>query len=161
LSTVACLARLTLHGFVIAEVATLSTELFPCVCCGYLTLDEPPGSYGICPICFWEDDEVQLRYPHLAGGANHVSLFEGQSNYADYGACEERIKPFVRAALATDAREEGWRPIDPAIDRFDGFPIRAGDSAGNAYFEASTASPAHESDGRAEGFELYWWRDSG
>jgi hypothetical protein len=27
------------------------TTRYPCPCCGYLVLDEEPGSYEICPIC--------------------------------------------------------------------------------------------------------------
>lgn len=31
-----------------------------CLSCGYKTLDEePPGTYDICEICFWEDDGYQ------------------------------------------------------------------------------------------------------
>ncbi|GLZ78526.1 hypothetical protein Afil01_33330 [Actinorhabdospora filicis] len=36
---------------------------FPCVCCGHLTMDSPPGLHDICRVCFWEDDGVQLRWP--------------------------------------------------------------------------------------------------
>ena len=39
---------------------------------------EPPGSCDICPICFWEDDNVQLRWPDWAGGANTPALIESQ-----------------------------------------------------------------------------------
>jgi Cysteine-rich CPCC len=35
-------------------------------------LDGPPGSYEICPVCFWDDDLVQLRWPTYAGGANQA-----------------------------------------------------------------------------------------
>jgi hypothetical protein len=35
------------------------------------------GSYDICPICGWEDDVSQLRFPRMHG-ANKVSLIEGQ-----------------------------------------------------------------------------------
>jgi len=43
---------------------------YPCPCCGHRIFDEPPGSCDICKICFWEDDNVQLRWPDYAGGAN-------------------------------------------------------------------------------------------
>ena len=29
-------------------------------------LNEPPGSHDICSICFWEDDNIQLRWPDYA-----------------------------------------------------------------------------------------------
>ncbi|WP_248129036.1 CPCC family cysteine-rich protein [Pseudomonas sp. W2Aug9] len=27
--------------------------MFTCPCCGYAVFEEHPGSYDICPICFW------------------------------------------------------------------------------------------------------------
>jgi len=56
------------------------TIAYPCPCCGYLVFGDLPGSYGICPICFWEDDLSQLRFP-MTGGANHVTLVDGQRNF--------------------------------------------------------------------------------
>ncbi len=48
---------------------------YTCPCCGYRTLDEePPGTYDICEICFWEDDPVQFVDPDYEGGANTPSL---------------------------------------------------------------------------------------
>ncbi|MFF1900798.1 CPCC family cysteine-rich protein [Streptomyces sp. NPDC058206] len=51
---------------------------FPCVCCGHLTLGEPPGSYEICSVCFWEDDRVQLRWPKttVCSCAGRIGLAE-------------------------------------------------------------------------------------
>ncbi len=60
---------------------------YPCPCCGHLVFAEGPGSYDICEICFWEDDNVQLRWPTMDGGANAVSLVEGQWAFARTG-CE-------------------------------------------------------------------------
>src|SRR5581483_339967 len=70
---------------------SVSSMTYPCPCCGYLVFNEPPGSYGICGICFWEDDAVQLAFPDLAGGANKCSLMDGQVAYEKYGACEQRF----------------------------------------------------------------------
>jgi hypothetical protein len=55
-----------------------SDGLHPCPACGFEVLSEPAGSYDICPVCDWEDDEIQLRFPAMRGGANTASLFEWQ-----------------------------------------------------------------------------------
>ena len=48
---------------------------FPCPCCGYFMFKEPPNSYDICEICFWEDDALQLEFATtLDGGANTMTL---------------------------------------------------------------------------------------
>jgi len=92
--------------------------LYPCPCCGHLMFDQPPGSFDICDICFWEDDVVQLAFPDLAGGANHCSLIEGQRSYAEFGACEQRVLPHVRRANESDPRDPSWRPLDAGRDRY-------------------------------------------
>jgi hypothetical protein len=97
---------------------------FPCPCCGHLVLSEPPGSYEICPICFWEDDSVQLRWPDWAGGANKPSLVEAQQNYREMGATEERFKKCVRAAAAHEPADPAWRPIDPERDSFEPISVQ-------------------------------------
>ncbi|MCF2538686.1 hypothetical protein K6168_23930 [Streptomyces sp. FB2] len=57
------------------------SDSYPCPCCGHRVLDAMPGSYEICPVCFWEDDGVQSRWPTMAGGANQVSLIDAQRNW--------------------------------------------------------------------------------
>jgi hypothetical protein len=64
------------------ETAQVS-DSYPCLCCGHCVLDAMPGSYEICPVCFWEDDGVQFRWPTMDGGADKVSLREAQRNYQD------------------------------------------------------------------------------
>jgi hypothetical protein len=103
---------------------------FPCPCCGYLVHEEPPGSYDICPICFWEDDALQLEFATtLSGGANRPTLLAAQQSYATIGACEERILADVRLPTDDDRCDAEWRPIDPEIDFFpdwnDPDPVRA------------------------------------
>ncbi|MGQ4390061.1 CPCC family cysteine-rich protein [Streptomyces sp. SAS_270] len=115
------------------------TLKYPCVCCGWLTMDEPPGSYQICPLCFWEDDAIQLRWPDYSGGANRPSLIEAQANYQALGACEERAVELVRPPLEDEAKDLSWRRIDPARDRFE-----PGGIALAAWPEDRTV--------------LYWWR---
>ena len=35
----------------VARFEVLADKELPSPCCGYLTLEQPPGSYDICPIC--------------------------------------------------------------------------------------------------------------
>lgn len=103
-----------------SEVSRLNPdERYPCPCCGYLAFVEPPGSYDICPICFWEDDIVQLRWPDFPGGANRPSLIDSQINYQDFGAKERRVLEHVRPPESADDRDSAWRPADPDRDRFE------------------------------------------
>jgi hypothetical protein len=74
-----------------------------CPCCGYRTLcDLFPGSYEICPVCFWEDDLVQFEDPNQGCGANHVSLMQARKKYVVFGACEKEALPHVRRPLASE-----------------------------------------------------------
>lgn len=85
---------------------------YTCPCCGYKSLDEePPGTFQICKICFWEDDNVQFHDPDYEGGANAVSLKQGQKNFLEFGACEEFYTPYVRKTAAYDERDPDWKPF--------------------------------------------------
>jgi hypothetical protein len=106
--------------------------LYPCPACGYLVFDEPPGSYDVCPFCFWEDDRVQLIFPDM-GGAN-TTLIQYQQNLSDPKAW--RSEP-----LPGDIRDHEWRPIDTQKDRF----LRSDD-------------PPAEQPRPSEGACLYYWR---
>lgn len=80
-------------------------EKYACPCCGYNTLDEqPPGTFGLCPICYWEDDNVQFHDPDYEGGANHVSLHQAQENFRAFGAESRASLPFVRTPTVKDER---------------------------------------------------------
>jgi hypothetical protein len=69
-----------------------------CPCCACRTLEPaPPGTFEICPVCWWEDDNVQFENPRFAGGANSVSLEEARSNYRAFGASEKGLRDRVRA----------------------------------------------------------------
>jgi hypothetical protein len=70
---------------------------FACPCCGFLTRSrKPAGTFEICPVCYWEDDNVQHDDPYFPGGANDVSLAQARANFASFGASEIRVKPFTR-----------------------------------------------------------------
>jgi phosphoribosyl 1,2-cyclic phosphodiesterase len=117
------------------------TALFPCPCCGYLTSSEP-GSHDICPICDWEDDLSQLRFPRSGGGANHESLEEAQANFAKIGVKSAVHLTHVRPAGPEDVRDPLWRPLDPAGDAIE-VPVRGRD---------------YGADYPADRTELYYWR---
>lgn len=76
-----------------------------CPCCGNLTMPDNgsfPGSFVICPVCFWEDDDVQLDNPDFAGGANRPSLNQARSNYRMFGAKDEQARSLVRPPKASE-----------------------------------------------------------
>ena len=62
-----------------------------CPCCDYVSLPDR-GSYAICPICFWEDDGLDLQRLDAHSGPNHITLREGRANFAKFGACDEKAK---------------------------------------------------------------------
>ncbi|HEY5835740.1 CPCC family cysteine-rich protein [Streptomyces sp.] len=95
------------------------SDRYPCPCCGHRVLDEMPGSFEICPICFWEDDDVQFRWPTTTGGANRVSLIEAQRNYQDSGACDQHGRKYVRPPAEDEPLDPAWRPIDLTRDFFE------------------------------------------
>jgi hypothetical protein len=112
---------------------------YTCPCCGHRVLGEPPGSYEICGVCFWEDDRVQLRWPDWTGGANAPSLIDAQVAYAELGAIEICFIGLVRLPTVDELLDPGWRPIDPAVDSFEPRGIQ-------------------ERPWPQDGTTLYWWR---
>lgn len=88
-------------------------DKFACPCCGYRTLREKPGgTYNICEVCFWEDDPIQLDDPDYEGGANRVSLKQGQRNFQEFGACERDMVKNVRRPNSDEGRDDNWKFID-------------------------------------------------
>ncbi len=59
----------------------------------------PPGTFEICPICNWEDDNVQFNDIDFLGGANNVSLREARKNFKEFGAVSLKFLKEVRAPL--------------------------------------------------------------
>ena len=51
----------------------MSETYYPCPCCGNLVFSEL-HAFEICPICNWEDDNVQFEDANYIGGANQKSL---------------------------------------------------------------------------------------
>jgi hypothetical protein len=86
---------------------------YTCPCCGHKTFSEKPdGTYEICPVCFWEDDPIQMNDPDYAGGANKVSLKQGQKNFQKFGACEIKMVKNVRTPNIDEPLDNNWRLLD-------------------------------------------------
>lgn len=68
-------------------------EKYKCPCCGYYTLDSK-GLYDICPVCFWEDEEVEDHNEY--NQCNRVSLSEARQNYLKFGSCTKDMRRYVR-----------------------------------------------------------------
>ena len=81
--------------------------------------DSQPGSHQVCPICGWEDDLAQLRFPRMPGSANAVSLENAQVNYAAFGVAEVKNRGMTRSALEQERRDEDWRPLDANRDNIE------------------------------------------
>ncbi|MEK6581007.1 MAG: CPCC family cysteine-rich protein [Nitrospirota bacterium] len=119
---------------------------YTCPVCGYLVFKEPPGSYDICPFCFWEDDIVQLAYPDMAGGANKVSLIEAQNNFNRFKVSEQQFKKNVQEATSDDKRDQLWRPINSDKDMY----LHWSSERDHALWQAYNDEPSAR---------LYYWRD--
>lgn len=81
------------------EVDWMEVPRFRCPCCAFRTLDEEPsGTYEICHVCGWEDDNVQFDDPDFRGGANRNSLNECRAEF------RLRLKndPSLRSAAEAD-----------------------------------------------------------
>lgn len=88
----------------------MNNELYTCPCCGYITLEGcPPGTFEICEICYWEDDNVQFEDPFYEGGANRVSLYVAQRNFMKYGASEELFIDSVRKPTMHDQLDRHFK----------------------------------------------------
>ena len=126
-------------------VPPATPERFPCPCCGHLVFTMAPGSHQTCPVCAWEDDLAQLRFPRMAGSANGISLEDGQKNYSEHGAAERRNRAVTRDPLEQEPREAAWRPLDERVDNIE--EPQRGVKYADSYPLADTTV-------------LYYWRDT-
>jgi hypothetical protein len=122
-----------------------SQQKFPCPCCGYLVFERMPGHHETCPICWWEDDLAQLRFPKMPGGANGVSLLDAQQNFAELGTAEKKNRGLPRPPFETEHQDSGWRPLDSAADNIEE-PHRGEDYSRTYPWRDTTV--------------LYYWRKS-
>jgi len=86
-----------------------TTEKFSCPCCGHLTISGPtPGSWEVCPVCFWEDS-IGSEDSWGAGGEDDLML--AQRAYLKMGASHADWLGKVRAPLPEEMRSESWRTL--------------------------------------------------
>lgn len=86
----------------------MKNKKYTCVCCGHKVFDHL-FDFEICPVCGWEDDPTQIRFP-IEKGANKVCLIEAQFNFAKTGLLYEGFLNFADGKkYETDP---DWRPFD-------------------------------------------------
>lgn len=126
-------------------VSTMPNRKYPCPCCGYRVFHYQPGSHERCPICLWEDDLAQLRFPRMPGSANMVSLESAQHNFESFGSAERRNMAVTRAPVDGEERDTSWRPLDPKRDNVE--EPQGGINYADTYPLADTTV-------------LYYWRET-
>ena len=77
--------------------------MYFCPCCGYRVFyEQPPGTYLVCPICFWEDTGETGK------------LRQAQLNFIKIGACHPQWLERVRCPKQ-DERDPNWQLLDEKI----------------------------------------------
>ncbi|MBW4600813.1 MAG: hypothetical protein KME29_14735 [Calothrix sp. FI2-JRJ7] len=88
-------------------------KLYPCPCCGYLTLEsQPPGTNLFCPICFWVDEAENSNWI----GNRFLSLRQAQLNFIEFGACDQEWLSYVRRLSTADIRDSNWQPVEQILE---------------------------------------------
>ncbi len=90
----------------LAGMAKRAARRFGCPCCGYQTLTQaPPGTFEICPVCDWEDDNLQFAKPDYEGGANKISLRQAQNRFLRLHGLRQL------ARISGFKRDPDWEPL--------------------------------------------------
>lgn len=79
-----------------------SDDDLQCPCCDYFTFTEK-FSYDICPICFWEEDGLDIDNIEQHSGPNHLSIKEARLNFKKYGACD---KSMIKNVISVSERKK-------------------------------------------------------
>jgi Cysteine-rich CPCC len=81
----------------VAGQDTSTGRRYACPCCDFPSLAQPPtGTFAICPICRWEDDNIQFEDLDRKGGANTVSLRQARQNFRQHGVSGPRRRQRAR-----------------------------------------------------------------
>ena len=78
-----------------------------CPCCGCYTIDgNDEVIVDICPVCYWQYDEVSQEHPDIVlGGPNgKLSLNQARKNYKNFGACCKDALSYVRQPFEEEKR---------------------------------------------------------
>lgn len=141
------------------------TARYPCRCCGYQTLTQPPpGTWEICPVCFWEDAPDEWEW-----SSNQMSVRQAQRNFLSLGACEPDWRDDVRSPTAEETRPPGWKTIDhqeegrqtaliqTITDAFSNVLREDGVSLHQARVIDDYGSPEEEAQARLLDTDTHWW----
>lgn len=85
-----------------------------CPVCGYLTLDER-DSFGICSICFWEDDGIDDFEVNEDSGPNHMTLREGREIFQE--AKRKLLTENVVGDNLVDTLKNKFKNLDNSIEQ--------------------------------------------
>ena len=58
--------------------------------------EPPPGTFQTCPVCCWDDDNLQFEDQAYEGGANRVSLRQARKNFRRHGVSDRRHRQHIR-----------------------------------------------------------------
>jgi len=131
---------------VVGKPLRLCNKAYPCACCGHMAFERQPGSYDVCPICWWEDDEVQLRPNWWNFGGPNKPIRVAQWKYQRRG----QLPPdavWEREPIEGDVRDPDWYPL-PEEAPVEALSAKA--PSGREYFDALGEE---ETD---EGYPYYW-----
>lgn len=72
--------------------------IYPCPCCGCLTLPDPPEKAVayICPVCCWENDVFITSEEEPSDENGGMTLRQARAQYWQSGACHEKHLQYTR-----------------------------------------------------------------
>lgn len=73
--------------------------------------EEPPRTYDICEICFWEDDGHQFEHQD-EDGANNVSFREAKQNFIEFGVSGKDFLKHIIPSNKGDIKDPNWKPLE-------------------------------------------------
>ncbi len=88
----------------------MKKKLYQCPCCDYYTLSERFW-YIICPVCFWEDDGLDIDNIDEISSPNNITLREWRLSFLKYGACDIDMKKNVLSAEKRSKYKYSFRNV--------------------------------------------------